>query len=45
MGGKSCWKYHNGAEDFSNLMVKFCSEFAEGQVCFTKEKKSQEFNQ
>lgn len=32
MSGQSCWRYHNGAEDFTNLMVKFCSEFAETHV-------------
>ena len=27
--GQKCWAYHCGADDFNNLMMKFCSEFAE----------------
>ena len=26
--GHKCWAYHSGPEDFNNLLIKFCREFA-----------------
>ena len=26
--GTKCWAYHSGPEDFNNLLMKFCREFA-----------------
>eukprot|EP00094_Tigriopus_californicus_P007014 TCALIF_06753-PA protein Name:"Similar to Neurochondrin Neurochondrin homolog (Drosophila melanogaster)" AED:0.06 eAED:0.07 QI:0/0.33/0.28/0.85/0.83/0.85/7/4/777 len=27
LSGSACWSYHQGTQDFNNLMTKFCEEF------------------